>query len=44
MTLSLPSLELPGILLAIGIALVVGMAIGSAATASIMQRKSKPEA
>jgi hypothetical protein len=39
MTLSFPFFELPEIVLAVGIALVVGMAIGSAATAAAFQRR-----
>jgi hypothetical protein len=40
MTLSFPFLELPGILVVAAIALVIGMAIGSALTAAAMQRNN----
>ena len=41
MTLSMPSLELPGILVAIVIALGIGIIIGSSATSAFMQRQIK---
>lgn len=39
MTLSLPSLELGGILIVGAVCLVLGMAMGSAATAAAMRRR-----
>ncbi len=38
MTLSFPFFELPEIILAVGIAFVAGLAVGSAATAAAFQR------
>ena len=39
MTLSLPSLELGGILIVGAVCLVLGMAMGSAATVAVMARR-----
>jgi hypothetical protein len=41
MTLSMPYLELPGIVVAVAIALGFGILIGSACTAALMQRRNK---